>query len=166
VRKRTAWASLVVAAGLVLGIVGWQNYRGSEAGRGSVQQVATTNFLSYSGYVAEYRKSLKSLTWPGNVLPTAKPMNTDTTGSYEVGAGEGDAVAKWECAWSKEYLDNRSTYPAAAKLALKQYATIRQMPVWHRAYSDPHTQDVTNDAISKAELGDPSVIESLYRANC
>jgi hypothetical protein len=93
-------------------------------------------------------------------------MSTDRATSYEVGAGEGDAVARWQCAWGADYLSSTGARPAEAAAALDQWASITKLPAWDRAFSDPNTRRLLLDAIARARRGDPSLVRSLQAANC
>jgi hypothetical protein len=137
----------------------------AEANAGDAGE-APAHFLTYEGMVAEYRATLATLSWPPGTKPDPNPLSTDMASNYEVGYGEGDAVDRWMCAWGDVYLKNRTKEPAVAKDALDHWATVTELPAWDGAYSDPHTREVILDAISKARLGDPSVLRSLQVANC
>jgi hypothetical protein len=166
--RRVPWS---IAAGLVLALVlggcsALVTGLGAAGPASSVGGGGSTRVVSYDGFVAEYRASLSTLSWPAGVTPDPNPMNSDKSSAYEVGSGEGGAVARWMCAWGDVYLKNRTSNLTVARAALDEWASITRLPAWNRAYSDPNTQRLLLDAISKARLGDASVIQSLQTANC
>jgi hypothetical protein len=138
----------------------------SGAGQSSSVADGQTKVESYYGMVKEYRATVSTLSWPAGITPDPNPLSTDKATDYEVGSGEGDATFRWMCAWSGEYLKNRSSNPNEAKAALDQWASITTLPAWNTSYSDPSMRQMLLDSISKARLGDPSVIQSFHTANC
>jgi hypothetical protein len=128
--------------------------------------IAPTKVMAYAEMVTEYRAALDTLSWPAGATPDPQPVSSDKSTSYEVGYGEMEAVSRWQCAWGGAYLANVGAHPAAAAAALDQWASITTLPAWDRAFSDPNTRRLLLDAIAKARHGDPSVIQSLQRANC
>jgi hypothetical protein len=166
VRKRSI-AVVTTLAVAILAFIAWFALDTSARNRGAPSTMPSqTQVLSYDGYVAEYRLALGTLTWPSGATPNPDPMNADRSANYEAGSGEGDAVARWQCAWSGDYLTHRASNPQAAQKALEVYGSIQTLPAWKRAYSDPNTRAVILDSLSKARLGDPSLIQQIYRANC
>lgn len=99
------------------------------------------------------------LTWPpGVAVPTFPPAPAEQYGKgvrYDVGLGASEADQAWFCAWSKEWLDTRSSDSTRAASALEQLGQITSMPIW--PFLGGGQQDLT-DALDKAELGDPSQI--------
>jgi hypothetical protein len=164
--SRNALFMAGVAALLVAGIAGCgssgDGMNGATSGEGSTR----SNLLSYPAYVEEFRLAVAALEWPQETVKPTKALSSDTADSYEKGAGEGDATAHWMCAWQKEYLTYRGRDAPRAAKALTTYATIQKQASWQRSYSDPHTREVIVSGITKAQLGDASSVEQLYRANC
>lgn len=163
-RRKLVVGAVTVA---IMAFIAWFALDTAARNRGTPNSVTSaTQVMSYDGYATEYRLALGTLSWPSGVTPGTDPMNADRLANYEVGSGEGDAVARWQCAWSKEYLTHRADNPPAAQKALEVYASIQTLPAWKRSYSDPNTRAVIIDSLSKARLGDPSAIQEIYRANC
>ena len=128
--------------------------------------VSDTKMVSHEGYAVEFRTAVQNLAWPkGYAKPTRVP-NNDQSSTYQVGAGEGDAVGAWQCAWSGVYLKNKDTDKVKATEALDVYATIKTMNAWNAAFSDPSTRAVIENAIAKARLGDGSELQQMFSANC
>jgi hypothetical protein len=136
---------------------------GHGAGEAAQEQ---TRVVSWPGYAEEYRVTVKSLAWPKGVEAPSTPPIKPEAANFEVGLGEGDAVAAWNCAWGKRYLSLRGKDTTGAASALKQYAAIRSTHAWDKSYSDPNTRQTVNQSISQAQLGDPALLQSLVKANC
>lgn len=110
----------------------------------------------------EYQRVAESLEWPEGVTP---PDQSYESGNYQAGVGEGDAVMAWNCAWGLEWLDSRNSDPDAADYALEMYASVVETRTFQQYFDTPLQEHVV-EVIERAELGDPSQLQSDVMANC
>src|SRR5262245_56535984 len=162
---RTTTKALFVAV-LVAVTAGCSSPDKSKVGDDSAD-VAQLKFLGYDAYVAEYDKTKGSLAFPpgypkDRVRHEPKPTKPS---SWQLGAGAEAAVCEWNCAWGARYVTQAGQDPRAARSALAAYASLRQRPEWADFWA-PETQQMVNDAIADAELGDPSGIRGLVEVEC
>ncbi|MDR1430970.1 MAG: hypothetical protein LBI99_02490 [Propionibacteriaceae bacterium] len=119
---------------------------------------------------AEYEEAARSLTWPDGYewrSADERYKNEDETEPtiYEAGYGTGSATSEWLCAWDLELLnavnDNLSPKRDAA---IAELAKLPTLPGWK--HYDEGAQELLNEYLGNARLGDFSEIASYVEANC
>ncbi|MCU1421159.1 MAG: hypothetical protein JWN36_810 [Microbacteriaceae bacterium] len=118
-----------------------------------------------AGARAEYDAATKKYALPEGFTYPPAPYS-DSSGNYEAGYGESDAVRFWNCAWGKTYIKLRTVDPAAADNALTQYAALENTPTWSKALDPESIQKPFLASIESAKLGDPSAIANEMQINC
>lgn len=115
VRTVLAILTLVVGAGACA----------NDSGEGASPSAEETVFLTYEQVQAEYLSTSNGLELPAGYKFPAQSSGVDDPGvNYGEGVGAGDAVFYWYCAWSKEWLELRTTDPESAEYALAMVASV------------------------------------------
>ena len=119
---------------------------------------------------AEYLAEAKSLTLPqGLAFPVHLPRERTTNGSpntFGDGVGRGQADHLWYCGWQGTWLKDLSTgrtKAAHSDLATMKNLTHLSMYTLSTTAGDKH---IYTDAWARADLGDPSLVQQDFTANC
>lgn len=131
---------------------------------------APTSDVVWNQYNAEYFREAHTLRLaPGFVWPKKAPApKVGPDGSpikFEKGTGRSHADAYWYCSWERAWIANRVSNPSLARKALAQLPLLR-LTHKYRVSNDSAGQRYYDDAIRRAQLGDPSLIEQDVNANC
>lgn len=125
----------------------------------------TQTFEDHSSAVDEYNETAETLELPEGIQ-FPEPRFADERGLYQSGYGAGEAVLVWNCAWGREYLEQRGVDDAAAAVALDKFAAIMDTETFKNTYDPVSAQPLFKKAVANAELGDPSLIQSLVDGGC
>jgi hypothetical protein len=91
-----------------------------------------------------------ALTWPPGVsLATFSPT---AEYRFQVGVGRNHVDTQWVCAWSKDWLDTRTTDPTRAAADLKTLDGVQSLTLWKNM--DAPGRSHMLDIFAKAQLGD------------
>jgi hypothetical protein len=127
-----------------------------------------SNIKNWDGYNAEYLSEQKNLILPSGVIwprrGLAPPTSEGTKNNFEDGVGRGEADALWYCAWERRWLtDFADKIKASADLEMMRKLTGTGK---FKKSTLPGDRHIYTDAWSRAELGDPSLIQQDVTVNC
>ncbi|MEV6964968.1 hypothetical protein AB0M47_07605 [Hamadaea sp. NPDC051192] len=124
--------------------------------------------------VDEFWATTKTLDLPPGVYwPAKAPIAEPEVGSdgklhghsYEKGWGTATAQTMWYCAWQREWLSQFGHDNQRATTAYQKLLTFKSMDQYV-LYSDQGTRDFVDSTLSKAALGDPSLVQNNVNLNC
>jgi hypothetical protein len=120
------------------------------------------DFMSEQQMNRERAAEIQALSWPSNQPMPSFPGLPSSQGAteFQKGFGQTEADQAWFCAWSKEWLDTRSSHKSQADAALAQLTGIVNLEIWPTLGGG---QQSMQDALDRARLGDPTGIVSWRR---
>ncbi|NMM92914.1 hypothetical protein [Bifidobacterium oedipodis] len=122
--------------------------------------------LDWDGANEEYKDTVKDFPFAlenGDVFPA--DMQRTGSSQYQKGWGEGQAYFYWICSTEHNILDKNQSDSDAALASVQQLKKVTSSS-WFQTYYDDTDQIFENEVIGKAELGDVSVMQQFYDADC
>ncbi len=138
-------------------------------------QGGTPEFVEYEGLIAELEEWERKTPLPDGasiVRPVDPgPYPIDDQGNlgvdvWQVGFGQLLVEEGAFCLWTKVWLDSRGTDSETAASALTQMRAFLDSDTFKIAYDPESAQPVIEDAVTKAELGDPAPAAQNWDLNC
>jgi hypothetical protein len=118
---------------------------------------SSSEFMSEDQKDQERATEIQALSWPSNEpMPSfdGLPSSQHET-MFQKGFGQTEADQAWFCAWSKSWLDTRTSDKRGADAALAQLDGIKSLEIWPTLGGG---QQSMSDDLDRAKLGDPTGI--------
>jgi hypothetical protein len=119
--------------------------------------------MNYSQLVNSYLTAQDDFPLPEGERYPPFPNGYDQSGEYDDLYGEVLVFGIYECAWETQWLSTRSSSGSDASKALTVLDGIPDNGVFKQTF-DESAQLTIRDAYEKADLGDPSGVQSLVAA--
>lgn len=128
----------------------------------------SSDMMSWDQANAEYRTTVERFPFDlpdGDDFPERIQSASNPDQLYQKGWGEGQAYFYWMCAVERRTIDTVRSSPDMSRQWAETLGQVLDTS-WFRTYYQDTDGTFANDVVSKAELGDVSVMSQFYDSDC
>lgn len=157
----------LLPAAILIPILALSGCSGMTDGGGDVDSRPGTVFYGKNHAEEEFTRTLAGFELPEGVVAPEDPLSGwAEDGSFQQGLGSNLAASFWNCSWGRTYLAAVGTDEVNAGVALDQFASLLDTPVYRDGFDHESADELFNRIIDSARLGDPAPLESFIGSSC